>query len=206
MTTSEVALPQPLIEAGAIRRLGAEVVQFVVAAEHAAAGRLVRELELPREALLNLIIRGDRALPPRGSTRVQAGDHLHILVRQEATVEFRRLLERWRSGPLGPPPRARVPPRATTIFTTRPWIPEDGDASRPTRVAGREVIQQLRTRRDQPGALVVLDDGRYAYTGAITAIGSATQLQQAARQRLRAASNDADQAWWREVIGALATS
>lgn len=206
VTTTEVALPQPLIEAGAIRRLGAEVIQFAVAAEHAAAGRLVRELELPREALLNLIIRGDRALPPRGSTRVQAGDHLHILVRQEAAVEFRQLLERWRSGPLGPPPRARVPPRATTIFTTRPWIPEDGDASRPTRVAGREVIQQLRTRRDQPGALVVLDDGRYAYTGAITAIGSATQLQQAARQRLRAASTDADQAWWREVIGALATS
>ena len=47
-------------------------------------------------------------------------------------------------------------------------------------------------------------DGRYAYTGPITAIGSAGQLQDAARRRLRLAKTDAEQAWWREVIGALA--
>jgi hypothetical protein len=51
---------------------------------------------------------------------------------------------------------------------------------------------------------VVLSDGRYAYTGPITATGSAGQLQDAARRRLRLATTDAEQAWWREVIGALA--
>jgi cell volume regulation protein A len=66
------------------------------------------------------------------------------------------------------------------------------------------VVDQLRTRRDQPGALVVLSDGRYAYTGPIIAIGSAGQVQDAARRRLRLAKTDAEQAWWREVIGALA--
>lgn len=205
LTTAEAALPAPLIEHGTMRRLGAEVSEFVVEAKHAAAGRLVRELELPREALLNLIIRDDQALPPRGSTRVQAGDRLHVLVRQEVAVEFQRLLERWRDGPLGPAPRPRPAPRGSTIFSTGPWREEDGSPSHPERFAGHEVLQQLRTRRDQPGALVLLDDGRYAYTGRITAIGSAGQLQDAARRRLRVSSSDGDQAWWREVIGALAT-
>jgi hypothetical protein len=30
-------------------------------------------------------------------------------------------------------------------------------------------------------------------------------LQDAARRRLRAATTDGEQAWWREVMGALAT-
>jgi cell volume regulation protein A len=205
LTTAEAATPMPLLEPGTIRRLGAEVSEFVVRAEHAAAGRLVRELELPREALLNLIIRGEQALPPRGSTRVHAGDRLHVLVRQEVAIEFRELLERWRDGPLGPasPPRPAL--RGSTIFSTWRWRASEGDPARPSVVARHEVMQQLRTRRDEPGALVLLDDGRYAYTGRISAIGSSAQLQDAARLRLRAAAGDGDEAWWREVIGALAT-
>lgn len=207
VTTTEAALPAPLIESGAIRRLGAEVVEFVVQPGYAASGRLVRELGLPRDALLNVIIRGEQAIPPRGSTRIEPGDHLHVLVRQEAAIDFRPLLDRWRDGPIGPPPRQR--PIATgpapAIFSSRPWRPEDGDPAHPGRVGDQDVVDQLRTRRDQPGALVALADGRYAYTGPITATGSPGQLQDAARRRLRLAETDGEQAWWREVIGALAT-
>ncbi len=206
VTTSESALPAPLIEPGAIRRLGAEVVEFLVHDGDAVVGHRVRELGLPRDALLNLIIRGDQAVPPRGSTRIDAGDRLHILVRQEAAVESRKLLERWRDGPVGAISHRRPVPRATApIFSSRPWRSEDGAAGHPLSVAGIEVIDQLRTRRDCPGALVSLADGRYAYTGPIVAIGSASQLQDAARRRLHHAVEEAEQAWWREVIGALAT-
>ncbi len=205
VTTDEAALPTPLIEQETIRRLGAEVLEFIVAPEHAASGRRVRELELPRAALLNLIIRAGQAIPPRGSTRVEPGDRLHVLVRQEAAVEFRQLTRRWREGPLGPPPRRRPIPRATApIFTSRPWNERDGDPARPEQVGAIEVVEQLRTRRDQPGALVALADGRYACTGSMTAIGSASQLQDAARRRLRQAGSDGERAWWREVTGALA--
>ena len=75
-----------------LSRLGAEVVQFPVRANYAVVGHPVRELGLPREALLNVIVRGDRAIPPRGSTIVQAGDQLHLIVRQEVAVEFQDLL------------------------------------------------------------------------------------------------------------------
>jgi cell volume regulation protein A len=203
VTTSEAAMPSPLIEPGTIRRLGAEVVQFVVAPEHAAVGVRVRELGLPRDALLNLIIRGDQALPPRGSTLIEAGDQLHILVRQEAALDFGPLLERWRHGPLGTHRPSRPPLRGVTIFSTRPWTGADGDPARPTQLSGQPVVEHLRTRRDQPGALVALADGRYAYTGPIAAVGSARQLQQAARHRLRLAGTDTERAWWQEVIGAL---
>jgi cell volume regulation protein A len=205
VTTSEAALPTPLIEPGAIRRLGAEVVEFVVEPRYAIVGHRVRELGLPRDALLNLIIRGDQALPPRGSTRIEAGDRLHILIRQEVAVESRLLLERWRDGPIGPVEVRRPVPRATApIFSSRPWRTEDGPPARPASISGVEVLDQLRTRRDEPGALVALADGRYAYTGPIVAIGSAGQLQDAARRRLRHAREESERAWWREVIGALA--
>ena len=103
-TSAEPALPRPLAETGTIRGLGAEVVENVVGPDDAIAGRLVRELGLPRQALVSVIVRGDRAIPPRGSTRVQAGDRLHVLVRQEVAEEFEALIERWRA--TGTSPRA----------------------------------------------------------------------------------------------------
>jgi potassium/hydrogen antiporter len=204
VTTNEAALPTPLMERATIRRLGAEVVEFPVRAGDAIVGRRVRELGLPREALLNVIVRGEQAIPPRGSSLIEVGDRLHVLVRQEVAVEFRAKLEQWRTGPIGVQRRKAVT-RGSTVFSTRPWRFEDGDPSRPSTIGAVEVVEQLRTRRDDvPGAVVALADGRYAFTGPVIAVGSAQQVQDAARRRLRIAKDDADEAWWREVIGALA--
>ena len=205
VTANEAAIPAPLVEPVLLSRLGAETIQFPVRPADAIAGHPVRELGLPREALLNVIVRGERAIPPRGSTIVEPGDQLHVIVRQEAAVEFRRLLERWRSGPIGAPERPRRRPRSRPMVTTvRPWEPADGDVSRPAELGGHEVLEQLRTRRDEPGALVVLVDGRYAVTGPLVAIGPPGELQGVARRRLGAATTPAERAWWREVVGALA--
>ncbi len=135
---------------------------------------------------------------------MQSGDELHILVRQEAFDDFQQLLRRWRRGPMRRPAPRPVGVRGTTIFFTGPWRERDGDPARPAQVDGTEVLEQIRTRRDAAGAVVVLADGRFAYTGAITAVGSASDVRRAAQRRLRLATTDAEQAWWREVIGALA--
>ena len=55
-----------------------------------------------------------------------------------------------------------------------------------------------------PGALVVLEDGRYAVTGPLLMVGPPTQLQFQARRRLQLTDDDAARAWWQEVIGACA--
>jgi potassium/hydrogen antiporter len=100
MTTSTPALPRPLGESASVQGLGAEVVEFPVAKGDAIAGMHVRDLGLPREALVNVIVRGGRAIPPRGSTRVSVGDVLHIMVEQSVASEMFPLLERWRKGPM----------------------------------------------------------------------------------------------------------
>jgi len=205
VTSDEAAIPAPLVEPVILNRLGAETMQFPVRHGDAIEGHPVRELGLPREALLNVIVRGERAIPPRGSTVITAGDQLHVLVRQEVAMDFRDLMRRWRTGPVGPPERPRRQPRSRPSVTTiRPWEPRDGDPQRPKEIAGQPVVEQLRTRRDEPGALVALEDGRFGVAGPLLAIGPSGELQAFARRRLSTAKSPAEKAWWQEVVGALA--
>jgi potassium/hydrogen antiporter len=204
-TTDEPALPGPLVETGTIRRLGADVVEFPVRPSDAVVGRRVRELGLPRDAILNVIVRDDQALPPRGSTRIEAGDRLHVLLRREVAHHFPALIEHWRNGPWEEHVQRRPALRGgQVIFTARSWDEREGDPGMPETVGGVTVVEHLRTRRDQAGALVALEDGRYAITGATVAIGSPQQLQAYGRRRLRIPCPEAEQAWWQEVIGAVA--
>jgi len=115
MTTSTPALPRQLGEVGTIQAMGAELVEFPVARGDAIAGLHVRDLGLPRDALVNVIVRGGRAIPPRGSTRVSAGDVLHIMVAREEMSNMYPLLDRWRSGPI----RAQ-PAREEEVWMTMP--------------------------------------------------------------------------------------
>jgi potassium/hydrogen antiporter len=168
----------------------------------------VRDLGLPREAVVNVIVRGGEAIPPRGSTILRAGDRLHVLLRSELSRDVHRIVERWRNGPVGPPPRApsRLQGRAA-LFTVAPLgqATVDGIAARPTAVAGAEVTAQLRIRRDVPGCLVALDDGRYAVVGPLVAIGGRQALATWAMRRLRRLpSDDSERAWLQNVVGALA--
>ena len=205
MTEDEPALPSPIAETGTIRRLGAEVVEYPVQSDDAIVGLRTRDLGLPREALVNVIVRDGEAIPPRGSTRIEDGDRLHVLVRQEVAPEVRELLDRWRTGPIGPGTVER--PRlagVSRVFHTRRWSEEDGDAQRPAEVAGLRVIDRLRSRRDVPGALVLLEDGRYAVTGPVLALGSRQALSDWIRRRIRSGVGDTERVWWEEVLGALA--
>jgi cell volume regulation protein A len=206
VTTATPAVPRPLTETGTIRGLGAEVVEFPVVHADAIAGCFVRELELPRDALLNVIVRGDQAIPPRGSTRIEAGDRLHLLIRHEVAHGVTRLMERWREGPIGSDVPARRSIRAhRAVFTVRPYE-EAASATHPARIEDVDVVAHLRTRRDVPGALVLLADGRYAITGPLLAVGPPRLLQRHVRQQLHRARSDQERAWWQEVAGALTSS
>jgi cell volume regulation protein A len=205
LTTSEPALPRPLIEVGRVRRLGAEVVEHPVSEGDAIVGRVVNELGLPRDALVSIIVRGDEALLPRGSTELESGDRLHILMRERVRAEVEGLFDRWREGPVGEPePPARPLLGRPAIFTVRPWRADDGDPARPERVSGIAVVRQLRTRRGEPGALVLLQDGRFAVVGnGVAAVGGTRQLSRYCRDRIRGAENPQERAWWQEVAGVI---
>jgi potassium/hydrogen antiporter len=100
--------------------------------------------------------------------------------------------------------RYRTAGQGAQILSVRPWRETDGDASYPKTVFGTTVRTQLLSRLDKPGALLVLADGRYAFTGPILAVGPASALQGEARRRLTHADSDRERVWWREVIGELA--
>ena len=63
VTSTEPALPQPLVESGTIRQLGGDVFAYRVADGAAIVGRPVRDLGLPRQAVVNVIVRGGRGDP-----------------------------------------------------------------------------------------------------------------------------------------------
>jgi potassium/hydrogen antiporter len=100
--------------------------------------------------------------------------------------------------------RQRTAGQGAQILTVRPWGSDDGDPSFPSAVLGTPVREQLLSRLDRPGALLVLEDGRYAFTGPILGVGPASTLQTEARRRLTHARSDPERAWWRDVIGELA--
>ena len=187
--------------------MGGDVVSYRLRPGAAAAGHLVRELGLPREALVNVIVRDGHAIPPRGSTEVREGDELHILVRGELREEVEELTRRWHEGPIGAPaaaaPAAARRRRRSSRCGRAATIE---DPSAPTEVDGIAVVAVLRSRRDQPQR-----PGRPRrrplrghHRGASSRSAAASALARWCERRAERGGDDpAERAWWQEVIGAL---
>ena len=73
-----------------------ELVDFAVADDHAIAGSAVRELGLPRDALVAVVNRGEDAIPPRGSTVLHPGDRLFVLIPRARRADLEDVFARWR--------------------------------------------------------------------------------------------------------------
>ena len=205
LTTDEPALPRRLLESGRIRRMGGDVIAYRLPPGAAAAGHPVRDLDLPREALVNVIVRDGHAIPPRGSTELREGDELHILVRSELRDEVEGQTKSWTKGPVGRERPPTLPRRgASQVFSVRPV--RDGDNLRELkRVEGVPVLAVMRTRSGDDGAMVALADGRYAVTSeTVVAIGGRRALADWCERRAERADVDPEErAWWQEVTGAL---
>jgi len=82
------------IEVGSLSKL--ELIDFVVAPDDAIAGAAVRELGLPRTAIVAVVGRGDESIPPRGSTVIQPGDRLFVLAPRSKRRDVDDVFVRWR--------------------------------------------------------------------------------------------------------------
>jgi potassium/hydrogen antiporter len=205
LTTDEPALPRRLFESGRIREMGGDVVAFRLPPGAAAAGHRVRELELPREALVNVIVRDGHAIPPRGATELREGDELHVLVRGELRDQVEKLTECWVKGPLGKPAPPPLPRRAASqVFSVRPLQPGE-DPEAPTAIDGVAVVAVLRSRSEEVGAMAAMADGRYAVTSAeLVAMGGRRALAGWCERRAEMPEVDSEtKAWLQEVTGAL---
>jgi cell volume regulation protein A len=73
-----------------------DLVDFVVSPDHAVSGSAVRELGLPRDALIAVVNRDGKAIPPRGSTVLEGGDRLFVLVPRGSRADLEDVFTRWR--------------------------------------------------------------------------------------------------------------
>ena len=69
------------LEISSLQHINGEVVDYAVGMESRAAGKYVKDLSLPDGAVIALIARGRDVIPPQGNTRVQAGDHVILVLR-----------------------------------------------------------------------------------------------------------------------------
>jgi cell volume regulation protein A len=86
----------PPLEVAAVDSLGSGLLEFGVAPDSTVVGTHVRDLGLPRDALVAVIVRDDEAVPPRGSTQIESGDTLYVLSRKESRRAIERLFAGWR--------------------------------------------------------------------------------------------------------------
>jgi cell volume regulation protein A len=91
--TPPPVVPKPLSvdEAGPL-----DLIEFEVSGADAIAGSAVRELGLPRSALVAVIARGKYTIPPRGSTVIEPGDRLYVLIPQGTRGAIDDVFSRWR--------------------------------------------------------------------------------------------------------------
>jgi cell volume regulation protein A len=80
------------IDVATLRSLGAELVELDAGTAGIDAGRPLRDLRLPGGGIVAAIRRGDQIVPPRGSTVVETGDRLYLLVERERLEEVERAL------------------------------------------------------------------------------------------------------------------
>lgn len=99
--------PPVTLEITSLRDVDGDIVEYTVTPHARAAARMVRELALPDGAVVAMIAREHRIIPPRGSTRVLPGDHVFMVIRPDV----RPLVDRVFSGFPAEPAESPVPSR-----------------------------------------------------------------------------------------------
>jgi cell volume regulation protein A len=72
-----------------------DLLDFVVSEDHAIAGAAVREVGLPRTAIIAVVVRGADSIPPRGSTIIEPGDRLYVLAPHAMRPAIEDVFSRW---------------------------------------------------------------------------------------------------------------
>jgi cell volume regulation protein A len=73
--------PPITLEISSLRELEGDIVDYAVSPASRAAGRQIRDLALPEDVLIALIVRGEQVIPPHGRTTIEIGDHVMVVLR-----------------------------------------------------------------------------------------------------------------------------
>jgi potassium/hydrogen antiporter len=82
------------LEISSLKHVDGDIVQYAVDDESWIAGHLVRDLALPETAVIAMIARGQEVIPPRGTTKIEAGDHVFVVMKPQGRSLVDRLFGR----------------------------------------------------------------------------------------------------------------
>ena len=104
--------PAPVVELeiSSLQDVNGDIVEYGVPPDSDAAGLQVRDLALPEAAVVAMIARGSTVIPPRGSTVIQPGDHVFVVITAERAQVDRVFSSTPREAPaygVQAPPEAR---------------------------------------------------------------------------------------------------
>lgn len=83
LTEKPPAAPAATLEISALQDVDAEIVKYTLGDDTRAAGRLLSQMALPEGVVVAMITRGASVIPPRGSTTLEPGDHLFVVLKPE---------------------------------------------------------------------------------------------------------------------------
>lgn len=81
LTEKPPAAPAATLEISSLQDVDAEIVEYTLGRDARAAGRLLSQMALPEGVVVAMVTRGSAVIPPRGSTRLEAGDHLFVVLK-----------------------------------------------------------------------------------------------------------------------------
>lgn len=71
------------LEITALGEVDAEIVEYTLSAKSRAAHRRLSQMALPEGVVVAMITRGEKVIPPRGSTILQPDDHLFVVLKHD---------------------------------------------------------------------------------------------------------------------------
>ncbi|SEF88201.1 potassium/proton antiporter [Marinobacterium lutimaris] len=83
LTEPPPAISAATLEITSLGDVDAEIVEYTLGNSPRVDGLLLSQMALPDSTIVAMISRGSNVIPPRGSTRLCAGDHLFVVLRPE---------------------------------------------------------------------------------------------------------------------------
>lgn len=71
------------LEISSLRHMEGDIVDYTIAEDSRAVGKLVQELALPDGVVIAIIAREQRLIPPQGRTRIEPDDHVIVVLRPD---------------------------------------------------------------------------------------------------------------------------
>lgn len=72
--------PPVTLEITSLKHVDGDILEYTIADHSRAANKLLREIKLPENVVVAMIARENRVIPPRGSTRIEPGDHVFVVL------------------------------------------------------------------------------------------------------------------------------